>query len=766
MISRLLLASRAFVSILLHNEIPADSPPRREPVNPSNSSPHTRPNSRKYTLNPAVLLLLAFPFALVSANSNWLYSPLGWVDQWVYFGYFLHLQPFKADLFPNLYYGTRLPWILPGYVVHRLFDVMTAKYVLHFGFYYLAVFPMYCLLKRAAGRRTALLGAVLFATHAAFLLAIGWDYMDGAGITYNLLGLASMARGASSKQPWPWIALAGAAGAAMVYTNLFLICFMPCVFVFYLFLRYKPDQPGKLRLLLTSGLWFGAGAAVLTIALGVINDSLDGNFWFYGPSIVAFIGLAAHPNPWRANGLGWLRTAYWLGIPVVTGACGLLYLALRIQRRLMHWGDSCTAFVSLYHVELIGMIVWYWISGVGLQLNFYVSYLLPLMFLAIGCMLVTALDEWRAWVYWLLILGTAGMFAFSLNLADGTFASRLHHAGLAVIVLCPMVGLCLTVVFYRRQPVILAALAGLWLYQVGYSGMAAPNPHNRQTFLRTVRASNIVWSHIQEERRPVLFWYGSKEPGTMEFMSLNSIFLYEYSMLSTDFPSTGPRLQPGGIAVILSDHPGVLGEADRALAPLQMKTEVLAENDIASDGVSYRMTFVRFAEPTPEHLQPLAVSMVDGVAKLTLATPAEPRELPQDKWSSVQVRSDGLFTTMAQQRYTWGPRYVPLVASRSGLYRFTLKYKVIEGGLLFGGMATDMTRALGRSPIPRPTGQTQTVVYSQQLTAGEGVVLLIANDPPGPPRATSCLIESLEASAKFDEDSSTSVKRNPGAVRR
>ena len=69
-----------------------------------------------------------------------------------------------------------------------------------------------------------------------------------------------------------------------------------------------------------------------------------------------------------------------------------------------------------------------------------------------------------------------------------------------------------------------------------------------------------------------------------------------------------------------------------------------------------------------------------------------------------------------------------------------------------------MTRALGRAKIPPPTGQTQVVVYSQQLTAGEGVVLLIANDPPGRQRPSSCLIESLEASAKFDEDSPISVK--------
>lgn len=508
------------------------------------------------------------------------------------------MLPFKADFFPYLYYGTRLPWILPGYVVHHFLEVMTAKYALHFGFYYLAVFPMYFLLKRAVGPRTALIGAILFGTHSAFLFAIGWDYMDGAGVTYDLLGLACMARAASARRPAPWIVLGGAAAMAMFYTNLFLISFMPCLLLLYLFLRYRATEEDRLRLLFASVLWFGAGVLAITIVLGIINYGIDGHFLFYNPSIGAALALVSHHNQWRPEGYVWLRTAYWLGIPFATGVCSIFYLALRLRRRLTPRDAYGVIFAALFLFEFGVLIAWHIWGGGGLQLVYYVSYLLPLMFLAIGCMLGTAMDEWTPRAYWMLVVCTAGLFIFGLHFCETALTYKLQQAGVAVLVLCAVLGLMATVVFRKQRQVILAALAGLWLYQLGYSGLARPNPHNRDTFLRMVDAEKIVWSHMEDEHGRVLFWYNAKEPAGWEFTSLAAIYLSGFSLISPEFPAVGPLARLGTSGVILSAQPNALEQANGILLPLGMRAEVMAQSRIARGGVGYEMTFFRLAPPT------------------------------------------------------------------------------------------------------------------------------------------------------------------------
>src|SRR5262249_18495206 len=156
-------------------------------------------------------------------DSSWIYNALTGIDQWIYFGYFLDYPRYVTHLYPEVYYGTRLSWILPGYALHHLFDPVTARYILHVGFYYLAVFSLYALLRRAVGPRMALLAAILFGTHSYFLGAIGWDYIDGPGLTYNVAALACIAQAASSRRPEIWLLASGAAAAGMFYCNAFLV---------------------------------------------------------------------------------------------------------------------------------------------------------------------------------------------------------------------------------------------------------------------------------------------------------------------------------------------------------------------------------------------------------------------------------------------------------------------------------------------------------------------------------------------------------------
>jgi hypothetical protein len=103
---------------------------------------------------------------------------------------------------------------------------------------------------------------------------------------------------------------------------------------------------------------------------------------------------------------------------------------------------------------------------------------------------------------------------------------------------------------------------------------------------------------MEEEHDRVLFWYDSKELAGGEFNSLNSIYLWGFTHIGTQFPLVGPDAQAGRMGVILSAQKSPLEQANRVLLPLEMKAELVAENHIARDGVGYDMTFFRLAPLT------------------------------------------------------------------------------------------------------------------------------------------------------------------------
>ncbi len=415
------------------------------------------------------------------------------------------------------------------------------------------------------------------------------------------------------------------------------------------------------------------------------------------------------------------------------------------------------------------MIVWYGFGGVGLQLHFYVSYLLPSMFLALGCMLAAPLEGWTWWAYWLSALVVATAFAVSIRICGGALAHRLQLMGFAAILISGTIGLAIKVAMPRRWQALLAALCGLWLYQVGFAGVAGPAPGRHEAFLRVVESTRAVWSHMPD--RPILFWYNAGEPAGPEFNAVNATYLWGFTYIGRGFPKLDPHafLQPGRISVILSERAHVVEQANQAVQPRDLKVHTFAEDSIHRGGVSYRLTFFQFEADTP-NLRKLTLNYKRGVGSLAPARPGEPTELSKQKWilaqypgstARMQIGPDGVLVVTAPRRWAYGSTYGPLMAPQTGVYRFTLKYKVLEGGVDFGSMSADMKRALGYVNLGQPTGTTQTVAYSVPLKAGEGVVLLIANDPPGHDHASTYLIESLEADGQFDVAGTLPLFRAP-----
>ncbi len=170
---------------------------------------------------------------------------MGYIAPWVYLGFFHNLILYKSVLFPLTYYGSRLSWVLPGYLANRLFSPLTANYVLHLGVFYLATVSLFFTLKRTVDRRTAQLAAIAFGFLNSLWIAIGWDYVDGVGIAYYLLTTAVLTYTANAKDERIGLVLAGASYAALIYSNaswVMYIVFFPA----HYFIRRRSSRNNSL----------------------------------------------------------------------------------------------------------------------------------------------------------------------------------------------------------------------------------------------------------------------------------------------------------------------------------------------------------------------------------------------------------------------------------------------------------------------------------------------------------------------------------------
>ncbi len=550
-----------------------------------------------WDLGPASLLIILLPILLLAANSVWIFTNPGSLDPWVYFGYFQHLAAYKSTLFPDSYYGSRLPWILPGHLAYRLFEVKTANYVLHLTFYYAATFSFYSLLRRAVGPSNALLGTVLFGTYAPFLTAIGWDYVDGAGATYFLLALAAAAQATQSWRRF-WLLVSGMAGLAMCYTNLFLLVFLPFVPGLYLFMMFAGASRKSLRVLKDLFVWFGAGAMIISAILGWINYSLDGHFWFYWPSIRLILPFHSRTNPWAAHGWEWVRNATWLGIPAAATLASIAYVfrdAIRHRLKL----DFRTFFVLQFLVVASGMVIWQIVGSTGLYLPFYASYLIPSMFLAIGCILAGSEQERLTPAAWAVIVGSAAVLVFRLHL-DGALSQFLRaKVSLFTAATLALAGLLSNIVFRRNWYNVLPAVAGLAIFQFGYGGFDSPSPRYETDRRHIVEGGRAIWPYEQPQR-PVWFWYDASAPHGLELYSMNSIYLWGYTYVGTHFPEIEipTRLEPGATIVLVVDSDGWVQRANDALRTNHLRGAAVGTYTVGRDSGSFKIGFLRLeADP-------------------------------------------------------------------------------------------------------------------------------------------------------------------------
>ena len=272
-----------------------------------------------------LLLPLLAPLVLLAAGNNGFgFDSAGYLDPFTYVGYFWHYPEHLWVFDDNSNYKiSRLPWILPGYVLHALTGPIVASYLLAYVSMTIGAVALYLVTKecfRDAGSAAAV--GVAWACCSWAHGNGGWNYHVLIATGYYLMG-CWLVVGAARTSSRLAALTAGAFLAASVHTHLFLVIFAPLVVALYI--AALPVHTDWLSRGAGSALLFGAGGLLLTALLAAINAGTGGAWQFFMPQIEQALKLTdpAYDHWWNGNASQWLPFARYLVLPLAIMIAGL-----------------------------------------------------------------------------------------------------------------------------------------------------------------------------------------------------------------------------------------------------------------------------------------------------------------------------------------------------------------------------------------------------------------------------------------------------------
>ncbi len=497
------------------------------------------------------LLIAALPWAIVRFDTSWLFgyaaSPSGFIDPWVYFGFFLDLtQHIRA--FKGAYFTTRLTWTVPGALIYHLFTPVVATYVLHLAVFYAATLSLYLILKVTVGQRPAMLATLLMAFHSYFLWSVGWPYMDGAANAYLLLTMCALTFAARSSQAKWWIFTAGALAAMTIYCQLFLIVFSPVVVGYYHFARRRLGTGSSLRP------WrpFAWGFAAVTVAFGLFNMAINGRFLFFINSLGTAAKLVVNHNPYNVPIHHWLPEATWLVLPALALVGALICLRRKASLESVPNLEFVLFWERFYVLCVATMMFWQLTGQPVLQLLHYTSYLIPPAFLALGGQLAVvahALKRAQLLVLCACIIFIS-MLPYALPLQSTLLLELRQHPFLFPLVL----GIAAILMMASRiRPLPTLGVLTLCIALAALSATAGPRTWDVPTEVKDAAGQKSALLAIVDSVRLVqeldskanlYFWYDGESHLGRLYRSVASTYLWAYRLQSESFPALGPKLPP------------------------------------------------------------------------------------------------------------------------------------------------------------------------------------------------------------------------------
>lgn len=334
-------------------------------------------------------LLALLPLVIGAIDPIVLGNRLADVDTWFYFGHFLSLGQFAhVDAFyANNYYQTRLPYMVPGYVIFHIFPLALAKIAFALCMYATIAGGLLYTLKSQIGRRAAVLTVALMAADIYFVRTVGWNYVDNGVLAYQAAAFAALtAAGNKKRHEIFWIAVAAFFTTSMVFIHIGTAVIAPST-VAYGWIRVRPDKRSLREgfAILTA---IVAGILACQCLYGVLNWLIwGGKFFFILKQFSAGQNELNHMDQWQPTQLlftygGWLgiHLAAWLASLAALSAAALRRIKLN-PFEILCYGSVVILYALLFLLDNEKLT--YFLSRQGL----YTSFFFLLTYMAIGCLL-------------------------------------------------------------------------------------------------------------------------------------------------------------------------------------------------------------------------------------------------------------------------------------------------------------------------------------------------------------------------------------------
>jgi hypothetical protein len=459
--------------------------------------------------------LLAPAVLLAAGNDAFGFDLPGYLDPFVYVGYFWHYPEHLWVFDDNSNYKiSRLPWILPGYVLHAWMGPIVASYLLAYFTMALGAAALYLLVRDCLNDRgSAAIVSVAWACCTWGHGNGGWNYHVLIASGYYLMAcwlVVRMARAPSSGR----IALfAGVFFAAAVHTHLFLIVFAPLVAVLYI-CALPTEATHKVALTLKACGLVLAGGVALTALLAVVNRATGGTWLYFMPQVEQAMRVT---NPdydhwWKGNASQWLPSARYLVMPLAmmfAGSGALLVRRPRVTDRLL-WalvGLAWAALVIMCYFQLARRLT-------TLDYSYVAFVLYPHAF---ACLAVAFADEKRrAWIAALIAVVIVGTLALLMPTLLPAAMERLMQAlGLARFgaIVGPFVfGLVGAGVMLSVRGTVRAVVFAVWFSILNAwiapvpSAYGLGTPGYLQSMLKTFHEADRVTAEIDPTLIGIKYW--------------------------------------------------------------------------------------------------------------------------------------------------------------------------------------------------------------------------------------------------------------------
>jgi len=589
------------------------------------------------------LPLILLPFLLTVIDDSWTFlAPTGFIDSYVYTGYFLDLQNLRT--FAHTYYSSRLPWILVGHLAYTLASPEIANLFLRFFLFYLGTFSLYVVVRSICkNHAAALLAAVLLGVHTHFLYAIHWDYGTGAALTTLLVAFACLARSTRAARPGPLLVASGFAAVVALSIHIFIILLLPGLGLWYAWTDGPPSR----------GRWFkgvillGSGAALAFLLLGAISMSFGSDFNYLRPQI--HVAGALDTSPWRHSNREWVEFAIWLAFPTIAVLVSAVVFVVVLSRRLRNLplDPAVETLAPTALTMLVTAAVFLFVElrrGLALEERFYASFLIPYTFAVLGAGISVSMSRQipNGWLRGgimpaALALSIGSFVAASFRILPGCTPACSLWGPTGVAALGAVAGIALSLAS-RNALVVVFALALMAIVNAAPDGDLLVRQqrdimHDRFLMVYDANAALQPYNHDGELR----FWYNRNESLGPTFLGIASLHLWGYRLISDLFPSliypqSGTESPVAGRTIaLLTQDDDALWKADDTLQQKGQRAEVLFRRRVQRRDQSFNVFVIKVVPSGPSidlssrKFQPVAgtvASADDGSIRITgAATP-------------------------------------------------------------------------------------------------------------------------------------------------